>query len=92
MKLKKMAPECSPEKFYYIKTTHTSCETMAQTSDYGFELFPHPPYSPDLAPSDFYVFPNLKKHLGGQKFSSLEEIDVTVNENFATTKHFLKMV
>lgn len=51
-----------------------------------------PPYSPDLAPSDFYVFPNLKKHLGGQKFSSLEEIDVTVNENFATTKHFLKMV
>ena len=24
---------------------------------------PHPPYSPDLATSDFYLFPNLKKHL-----------------------------
>ena len=24
---------------------------------------PHPPYSPDLAPSDFFLFPKLKEHL-----------------------------
>ena len=26
-----------------------------------YELIPHPAYSPDLAPSDFFLFPNLKK-------------------------------
>ena len=40
---------------------HTSVESMAQIRDCGFELLPHPAYSPDLAPSDFHLFPNLKK-------------------------------
>ena len=29
---------------------------------------PHPPYSPDLAPCDFFLFPRLKKHLPGRKY------------------------
>ena len=29
---------------------------------------PHPPYSPDLAPCDFFLFPRLKKYLSGRKF------------------------
>ena len=29
----------------------------------GFELIPHPAYSSDLAPSDFFLFPNLKKDI-----------------------------
>ncbi|GFV43224.1 histone-lysine N-methyltransferase SETMAR [Trichonephila clavipes] len=29
------------------------------------EMVSHPPYSPDLAPSDFHLFPELKKNLGG---------------------------
>lgn len=32
----------------------------------------HPPYSPDLAPCDFYLFPNVKKNLRGIRFSSAE--------------------
>ena len=28
-----------------------------------YELIPHPAYSPDLAPSDFFLFPNLKKDI-----------------------------
>ena len=35
---------------------------------------PHPPYSPDLAPCDFFLFPNLKKRLRGQRFSSSEAV------------------
>ena len=27
----------------------------------GYELIPHPAYSPDLAPCNFFLFPNLKK-------------------------------
>jgi histone-lysine N-methyltransferase SETMAR len=33
----------------------------------------HPTYSPDLAPSDFCLFPKLKLFLAGQRFSSNQE-------------------
>jgi [histone H3]-lysine36 N-dimethyltransferase SETMAR len=62
---------------------HTSVESMAHIRDNGFELLPHQAYSPDLAPSDFQLFPNLKKHLGGQKFSSNEEVEYAVSRYFA---------
>ena len=39
---------------------HTSQIAMAAATDCGFEILPHPPYSPDLAPSDIYLFPKLK--------------------------------
>jgi transposase len=35
---------------------------------------PHPTYSPDLAPSDFYMFPKMKLRLKGRRFVSIEEI------------------
>lgn len=38
------------------------------------ELVWHPPYSPNMAPSDFHVFPFLKKYLGGMKFEMDEEM------------------
>jgi len=43
----------------------------------------HPPYSPDLAPSDYHLFPNLKQHLRGQRF-------LTDNELKYATKEWLK--
>jgi hypothetical protein len=33
----------------------------------------HPAYSPDLAPLDYYLFPDLKNPPRGRKFSSVEE-------------------
>ena len=35
---------------------------------------PHPPYSPDLAPSDFYLFRHLKKFLRGGHFRDNEDL------------------
>ena len=46
----------------------------------GYELILHPAYSPDLAPSDFFLFPNLKKDISGCHFRSDEEIVTTVEE------------
>ena len=46
----------------------------------GFELIPHPAYSPDLAPSDFFLFPNLKKDIRGLHFRSDEEVVTAVEE------------
>ena len=40
----------------------------------GFEELRHPPYSPDLAPSDYYLFRHLKKHLRGTRFLDIEEL------------------
>jgi len=33
-----------------------------------------PPYSPDLAPNDFFLFPKLKRELKGTRFESLEAV------------------
>jgi len=35
---------------------------------------PHPPYSPDLAPCDFFLFPKLKTHLIGYHFGTVENV------------------
>ena len=45
-----------------------------------YELIPHPAYSPDLAPSDFYLFPNLKEDI--RHFRSDEEVVAAVEEWF----------
>jgi hypothetical protein len=37
-------------------------------------VIPHPPYSPDLAPCDFFLFPKMKLNLKGRRFDTIEEI------------------
>jgi histone-lysine N-methyltransferase SETMAR len=51
---------------------------------FGWEQFDHPPYSPDLAPSDFHVFPHLKTFLGGRRFQNYSEVKEAVNTWFAS--------
>jgi hypothetical protein len=45
---------------------------------YNWEVLDHPPYSPDLAPSDFYLFGPLKKHLDGRRFATNSEVQQAV--------------
>ncbi|GBM19893.1 hypothetical protein AVEN_2844-1 [Araneus ventricosus] len=40
---------------------------------FKWDVFQHPPYSPDLAISDFHLFTVMKKWLGGQYFADDEE-------------------
>ena len=63
--------------------SHTSAVAMAKIHEFRFELLDHPPYSPDLALSDLFLFPHPKVALGGQKFSSNEEPITYVNNYFA---------
>ncbi|CAK9818121.1 Histone-lysine N-methyltransferase SETMAR [Anthophora quadrimaculata] len=37
-------------------------------------VLPQPPYSPNLAPCDFFLFPKLKSVLKGRRFDSVEDI------------------
>jgi histone-lysine N-methyltransferase SETMAR len=41
-------------------------------------LFPHPPYRPDLAPSDFHLFGALKDAIRGKRFGSDDEVSEEV--------------
>ena len=57
---------------------------MATIHQCGFEIIPHPPYSPDLAPSDFHLFPNLKKHVGGKRYSTDDDVMRAVEGYFGS--------
>ncbi|GFX89509.1 putative transposase [Trichonephila clavipes] len=41
---------------------------------------PQPPYSSDLSPCDFFLFPKLKNHLKGHHFGTLENIQTAVTD------------
>jgi hypothetical protein len=45
---------------------------------YNWEVLDHPPYSPELAPSDFHLFEPLKKHLCGRRFATDGEVQQSV--------------
>ena len=53
---------------------HKSLATMAKLNELSFKMLPHPPYSTDLAPSDYHLFADLKKMLQGKRFYSNEEV------------------
>jgi len=61
---------------------HTSAVAVATVRECGFELLSHPPYSPDLAPSDYHVFRSLKDSLRGQRFGCDEEVIHATNDWF----------
>ena len=41
---------------------------------YSWEVLPHLPYSPDMSPPDFNLFPELKINMRGVRFSTLEDL------------------
>jgi histone-lysine N-methyltransferase SETMAR len=59
---------------------HNATATVSTIEEQRFECIPHPPYSPDLAPSDFYVFGPLKDALSGKQFRDDDEVRLTVHE------------
>ena len=59
---------------------YTCKVAMDAVEQNGYELIPHPAYSPDLAPSDFFLFQNSKKDIRGHHFRSDEEVVTAVEE------------
>ena len=51
---------------------YTSQVAVTAATECGFLILPHPPYFPDMAPSDFYLFPKLKSHLHGTQYGRNE--------------------
>ena len=53
---------------------HTSLRTQEAIAKFGWNVLPHPPHSPDLAPSDFHLFGPLKDALCGTRFEDDESV------------------
>jgi histone-lysine N-methyltransferase SETMAR len=53
---------------------HVANLVKAKLERLGWELLPHPPYSPDLAPSDYHLFRSLSNDLRGRKFKNETEL------------------
>ena len=84
---------CKRKKFIFYQDnapTHKIVLTTEKLRDLHYELLKQLPYSPDLAPSDFCLFPKLKLFVAGQGFSSNQKAIASVEGHFAdlTRNHY----
>ena len=59
------------------------CEFLAYNS---IITLPHPPYSLDLAPRDFFLFPKMKLQLKGCRFDRVKEIERESQNDLGTLR------
>ena len=63
---------------------HTAKPVRETLTSFSWEVSPHPPYSPDLALSDYHLFASLGHALKNQRFSNYEEIGNWLKNWFAS--------
>jgi hypothetical protein len=68
--------ECNEQWFLHHDNpqSHTSLVVQQFLTKENNPVMTQPPYSPDLAPSDFWLFPTLKMVLQGTRFATMEDI------------------
>jgi histone-lysine N-methyltransferase SETMAR len=49
--------------------------TQQKIKELNLEILDHPPYSTDLAPSDYHLFMSLQNHLNNKKFERFEGVN-----------------
>jgi transposase len=69
---------------------HTALVVQHFLASKNMTVVPHPPYSPDLAPCDFFLFPKMNIKLKGRRFDTVEEIQAESQKvlNTLTQKDF----
>jgi hypothetical protein len=76
--VRKLHPELWREQTWLLHhekaPSHTSFHTQQFLAKNKMAVIPHPPYSHDLAPCKFFLFPKMKLKLKGQRFDNNEEI------------------
>lgn len=73
-KLKKMYPALinrkGPILLHDNARPHIAKQTMDKLKSLNYEIMKHPPYSPDLSPTDFHLFKHLQNYLDGKRFEN----------------------
>ena len=58
----------------WLTSAHLALSVQQFLIKHGMTPVPHPPYSPDLTPSDFFLFPQMKRVLKGKSFTNVKEM------------------
>lgn len=61
---------------------HTAKVTRQTLEKFRWEVIPHPPYSPDLSPSDYHLFRSLSNHLRGTNFKNQLRLEEELKKFF----------
>ena len=90
----KKQPQIKKKKMLFHQDNvpyHKLIATTAKFHELCFKLLPHPPSSPDLAPSDYWLFADLKRILRGKRLGFNEEVISETEAYFeAKYKSFFK--
>ncbi|GFV48121.1 histone-lysine N-methyltransferase SETMAR [Trichonephila clavipes] len=60
----------------------TAQENTEKINGLGWEVLPHPPYSPDIAPMDFYSFRSMQHFFTNKKFQNLDDMKNAISRYF----------
>ena len=63
---------------------HVAKSTLQKLNELGYETLPHPPYSPDLSPTDYHFFKHLDNFLREKCFKNLSDIKNAFSDFIAT--------
>jgi [histone H3]-lysine36 N-dimethyltransferase SETMAR len=72
------------DKIYFLHDNarpHIAHSTHRKLLELGWTVLPHPPYSPDLAPTDYHLFRSLAHHLSEKRFDNEDDLKIDL-ENF----------
>ena len=70
---------------YLLLPAYTSLLVHNFLANNNTVIMPQPPYSLDLAPCDFLLFPKLKRSMKGRRFATIEEIKTALLEKLKST-------
>jgi len=62
-----------------IAPCHTAISVNEILAKKGISVVPQPPYSSDLSPCDYFLFPKLKFHLKGHHFGTVDNIQTVTS-------------
>ena len=63
---------------------HVAKLVKEKLETFGWNIIPHPPYSPDTAPTDFHLFRSMQNCLDGKEFENDEEVKSAIFTFFAS--------
>jgi len=66
---------------------HTAISVNEFLAKKGISVVPQPPYSTDLSPSDFFLFPKLKFHVKGHHFGTVDNIQKVMTDQLRALPH-----
>ena len=72
----------------YNAPVHNSILVTDNLTKMGIKTVPHSPYSPDIGPCDFWLFPKLKEKLRGCRYETIEEMKGAVMKVIDTQEDF----